>query len=77
MLRHGGTVEQLLGEEVVAVFGLPAAHEDDLLRALRAAVELRDAVGVLPIRAAVETGEVLVGDNGHALRAARSRPRGG
>jgi DNA-binding SARP family transcriptional activator len=67
VLRHGGTVKQLLGEEAVAVFGLPAAHEDDLLRALRAVVELRDAVGVLPIRAAVETGEVLVGENGHAL----------
>ena len=35
VLRHGGSVEQLLGEEALAVFGLPAAHEDDVLRALR------------------------------------------
>jgi class 3 adenylate cyclase len=65
--RHGGVVKQLLGEEAVAVFGLPAAHEDDVLRALRSVVERRDAVGTLPIRAAVETGEVLAGENGHTL----------
>ena len=67
VLRHGGTVEQLLGEEAVAVFGLPAAHEDDVLRALRSAMELRDALGSLPVRAAVETGEVLVGEDGRVL----------
>ena len=67
VLRYGGTVEQLLGEEAVAVFGLPAAHEDDVLRALRSVVELRDAMTRLPIRAAVETGEVLVGGNGRGL----------
>ena len=59
--RHGGTVEQLLGEEVVAIFGVPAAHEDDALRALRAAVELRDAVAPVDVRAAVVTGELVVG----------------
>jgi class 3 adenylate cyclase len=67
VLRHGGRVEQLLGEEALAVFGLPAAHEDDLLRALRAVTELRDALPSLPIRAAVETGEVLVGEDGRVL----------
>ena len=67
VLRHGGTVEQLLGEEAVAVFGLPAAHEDDALRAMRSAVELRDALGALTVRAAVETGEVLVGEDGRVL----------
>ena len=59
--RHGGSVEQLLGEEVVAIFGVPAAHEDDALRALRAAVELREAVAPVDVRAAVVTGELVVG----------------
>ena len=67
MVRHGGRVEQLLGEEAVAVFGLPAAHEDDLLRALRSVVELRDALSAIPLRAAVESGEVLVGAEGRVL----------
>jgi DNA-binding SARP family transcriptional activator len=67
VLRHGGAVEQLLGEEAVAVFGLPAAHEDDVLRALRSATELQDALGSLPMRAAVETGDVLVGEDGRVL----------
>jgi DNA-binding SARP family transcriptional activator len=69
VIRHGGTVEQLLGEEALAVFGVPAAHEDDVLRALRSVVELRDA-SAIPIRAAVEAGEVLVGDDGRVLSGA-------
>src|SRR5439155_577520 len=41
--RHGGTVEQRAAEAAIGMFGLAAAHEDDALRALRAALELRDA----------------------------------
>ena len=59
--RHGGTVEKFIGDAVVAVFGVPVAHEDDALRACRAAVEMRDALPELGIRGriGVNTGEVV------------------
>ncbi len=72
--RHGGTTEKFIGDAVVAVFGVPHLHEDDAHRAVRAAVEIRDARaelneeflrdwGVeLRIRTGVNTGEVVAGD---------------
>ena len=50
--RHGGTVEKFIGDAVMAVFGVPVLHEDDALRALRAAVEMREAFPELGIRGA-------------------------
>ena len=60
---HGGTVEKFIGDAVMAVFGVPQAHEDDALRACRAAVEMRDALPELGIRGriGVNTGEVVTG----------------
>ncbi len=60
---HGGTVEKFIGDAVMAVFGVPLAHEDDALRACRAAVEMRDALPELGIRGriGVNTGEVVTG----------------
>jgi tetratricopeptide (TPR) repeat protein len=58
--RHGGMVEKFIGDAVMAVFGIPVVREDDALRAVRAAQELRDAVE-LDVRIGVNTGEVVTG----------------
>ena len=47
LVRHGGTVEKFMGDAVMAVFGVPLLHEDDALRALRAAAELREEIARL------------------------------
>jgi class 3 adenylate cyclase/tetratricopeptide (TPR) repeat protein len=71
--RHGGTVEKFIGDAVMAVFGIPTLHEDDALRAVRAAAELRERLEDLNVelerdwgirletRTAVNTGEVVTG----------------
>src|SRR5581483_11466223 len=61
--RHGGTVEKFIGDAVMAVFGVPVVHEDDAVRALRAAAEMRDALPELGVggRIGVATGEVVTG----------------
>src|SRR4249920_165261 len=67
--RHGGRVEKFIGDAVVAVFGIPQLHEDDALRAVRAASEIRDRLTsfaesstiALACRIGVMTGELLVG----------------
>ena len=72
--RHGGTVEKFIGDAVMAVFGVPVVHEDDALRAVRAADEMRRALAKLNVelderfgvrleeRIGINTGEVVVGD---------------
>src|ERR1700756_1626242 len=68
--RHGGTVEKFIGDAVMAVFGIPRGYEDDALRAVRAAAEIRDRLpqvaadtGVrLRFRTGVNTGPVLAGE---------------
>ena len=61
--QHGGSVEKFIGDAVMAVFGVPVLHEDDALRACRAAVEMREAFADLGIegRIGVSTGEVVTG----------------
>jgi class 3 adenylate cyclase/tetratricopeptide (TPR) repeat protein len=62
--RHGGTAEKFIGDAVMAVWGAPVAHEDDAERAVRAGLELVDAVRLLgpsmQVRAGVLTGEAAV-----------------
>lgn len=42
--RHGGTVEKFVGDAIMAVFGIPTLHEDDALRAVRAASDMKEAL---------------------------------
>ena len=72
--RHGGTVEKFIGDAVMAVFGVPLLHEDDALRAVRAAVEMNAELArlndgfegtwgvAIANRTGIETGEVIAGD---------------
>ena len=74
--RHGGTVEKFIGDAIMAVFGIPVAHEDDALRAVRAAVEMRAALAELNddlerrhavrlrVRTGINTGEIVAGEAG-------------
>ena len=67
--RHGGTVEKFVGDAVMAVFGIPTAHEDDALRAVRAASEMGEAIAAhgLEARIGINTGEVVVGGDAQTL----------
>src|SRR5688572_23115475 len=78
--RHGGMVEKYIGDAVMAVFGVPVVHEDDALRAVRAADEIRSRLTVLSDlirdergfgiewRTGINTGEVVAGDAGAGQR---------
>src|SRR5215207_5709600 len=72
--RHGGMVEKFIGDAAMAVFGIPAVHDVDALRAVRAAIDMRTALGRLnqqlekthgvrlAIRTGIHTGEVIAAD---------------
>jgi class 3 adenylate cyclase/tetratricopeptide (TPR) repeat protein len=78
--RHGGTVEKFIGDAVMAVFGLPVRHEDDALRAVRAAADMQAALELLnpsfrtdhdlelSNHIGVNSGEVIAGDASSAQR---------
>jgi predicted ATPase/class 3 adenylate cyclase len=71
--RHGGAVDSYIGDAIMATFGVPTLHEDDALRAVRAAVEMRDTLAILnhaleadwnvqlAHRIGLNTGEVITG----------------
>ena len=73
--RHGGTVQKFIGDAIMAVFGIPKVREDDALRAVRAAAEMRARLRVLndevdrrwrvrlKVRTGINTGEVVAGDS--------------
>ncbi|MGA9715394.1 MAG: adenylate/guanylate cyclase domain-containing protein [Aeromicrobium sp.] len=75
---HGGTIEKFIGDAVMAVFGVPTVHEDDALRAVRAALEMKERLIVLnddlerrygvrlANRTGVNTGELVAGGSGMA-----------
>ncbi len=75
---HGGTIEKFIGDAVMAVFGVPTVHEDDALRAVRAALEMKERLVVLnddlerrygvriANRTGVNTGELVAGGSGMA-----------
>src|SRR5688500_4434952 len=72
--RHGGSVEKFIGDAVVGIFGVPTTHEDDALRAIRAALEMQAALDALNVavqqrygirlaaRIGVNTGDVAIAD---------------
>jgi class 3 adenylate cyclase len=74
LVAHGGTVEKFIGDAVMAVFGIPVLHEDDALRAVRAAMDMKDRLSLLNAelerdrglsiltRTGINTGEVVAGD---------------
>jgi class 3 adenylate cyclase/tetratricopeptide (TPR) repeat protein len=74
VIDYGGTVEKHIGDSVMALFGAPVAHEDDPLRAVRAALHIHEALGSMgervgrPLQAhvGIASGEVVAGTLGHA-----------
>ena len=84
--RHGGIVEKFIGDAVMAVFGVPVLHEDDALRAVRAAAEMRESLAALnddvradlgrapQARIGINSGEVMAGDHlqGHLIVTGRA-----
>ena len=54
--RYGGTIDKFIGDEVMALFGAPVAHEDDPERALRAALEMMEALAAFNARRATQLG---------------------
>ncbi len=69
VVAYGGRVDNIVGDEIVAIFGAPVTHEDDAERAVRCALQMQRTLGTLrerlgiqvEMRVGVNSGEVLVG----------------
>ena len=63
VVRHGGRVDRYLGDGALALFGVPRASEDDALRAIAAALEMRDEARArgFEVTAGINTGDAYVG----------------
>ncbi len=72
--RHGGVVQKFIGDAVVAVFGLPSAHEDDALRAVRAAIEMQERMAMLDGASPFPLAARIGIDHGRGARAGRRPP---
>ncbi len=57
--EHGGTVDKFMGDSVMAVFGVPSAHDDDAERAVAAGLAMREVVGDLAFSIGINSGEVM------------------
>src|ERR1700694_3427194 len=57
--QHGGTVDKYMGDSVMAVFGVPIAHDDDAERAVAAGLAMREMVGDLAFSIGINSGEVM------------------
>lgn len=69
MIRYGGRIDRFLGDGVLAVFGVPTIHEDDPIRAVRAALDLRERASELglAVTVGINTGRVYFGPVGSSL----------
>src|SRR4029077_12011688 len=86
VVRHGGIVEKFIGDALMAVFGVPVLHEDDALRAVRTAAEMRQSLAALnervektwgmrlQARIGINSGEGMAGDHlqGHLIVTGRA-----
>lgn len=63
---HGGTVDKYMGDSVMAVFGVPVAHDDDAERAVAAGLAMRELGGDLAFSIGINTGDVMAASVGRA-----------